>query len=217
MNRLLRGVIRVFALLFITSTVFGMVSAAVAAVTRRRIRTTEDGASNEPTAAAVFAGERFESHAPALRGGRVVTWFGGHDVDFRGATLDPAGATLDLRTMYGGTQVAVPEGWRVRSHVRSIFGGTQVDVHDADLPPDAPLLELRGFSVFGAVRVTTSPDASWSGPDHDGEALPAAIAAVPTPAHEAAPAAADGAAPTAGVPAPMADIPAPAAEEPLAE
>ena len=182
MKRLLRGVTRVFALVVAVTTLFGMGSAAVAAVTKRRIETTTDPASNEATATSVFAGERFESRAPALRGGRVITWFAGHDVDLRGATLDPSGATLNLRTMYGATQVAIPDGWRVESHVRSIFGGTQVDTHDADLPADAPVLQLRGFSLFGGVRVTTSPVASWSGEEHDGEALPPAASEAATPA-----------------------------------
>ena len=175
MGRLLRGVMRVFALFVVASTLFGTVSAVVAAFAKRRLETTEDPASNEPTAASVFAGERFVSLAPALRRGRVITWFAGHDVDLRGATLDPLGATLDLRTMYGGTQIAVPDGWRVRSRVISIFGGTDVGVHDADLPADAPVLELRGFTLFGGARVTTSPDASWSGADQEGEALQPAV------------------------------------------
>jgi len=171
MRRLLRGAIRIFALFFVASTLFAMGSAVVAAFARRRIVTTEDPASNEPTVASVFTGERFVSSAPALRRGRVITWFGGHDVDLRRAMLDPSGATLDLHTMYGGTQIAVPGSWRVRSRVISIFGGTEIDVDEADLPPDAPLLELRGFTLFGGARVTTSPAASWSGTDHEGEAL----------------------------------------------
>src|SRR5450759_5755606 len=120
MSRLFRGVIRVFALFFVASTLLGIGSAVVAAFAKRRIVTTQDPASNEPIVASVFAGERFVSSAPALRRGRVITWFAGHDVDLRGATLDLSGATLDLRTMYGGTQIAVPEGWRVRSRVVSI-------------------------------------------------------------------------------------------------
>ena len=173
MSRLVRGVVRVFALFFVASTLFGMGSAVVAVFARRRVVTTQDPASNEPTASAVFAGERFASSAPALRGGRLITWFAGHEVDLRGAALGPSGATLNLRTMYGGMQIAVPEGWRVRSHVISIFGGTQVDIDDADLPADAPLLELRGFTLFGGTRVTTSPAASWSGSSlEEGKALP---------------------------------------------
>lgn len=212
MIRLLRALMRVFALLVALATLFGIGSAAVAAVTKRRLETTKDPASNEPTAAAVFAGDRFESHARALRRGRVVTWFAGHDVDLRGATIDPSGATIHVRTMYGGTQVAVPAGWRVESHVRSIFGGTQVDVRDADLPADAPVLELRGFSLFGGVRVTTSPDASWSGQDLDGEALPPAAGSDPAPIGDAAPVAGDDMRESAGDPGVVVDTPAPAFE-----
>lgn len=201
MSRLFRGVIRVFALFFVASTLLGIGSAVVAAFAKRRIITTQDPASNEPIVASVFAGERFVSSAPALRRGRVITWFAGHDVDLRGATLDPLGATLHLRTMYGGTQIAVPEGWRVRSRVVSIFGGTEAGVDDADLPTDAPLLELRGFTLFGDARVTTSPDASWSGADQEGEALPPA---------------ADRVAPSAERDAPLADrVAPPAVGEPL--
>jgi hypothetical protein len=195
MGRLFRGLVRVFVLFVVASTLFGMGSAVVAAFARRRIETTEDPASNEPTAASVFGGERFVSSAPALHGGRVITWFAGHDVDLRGATLDHAGATLDVRTMYGATQIAVPEGWRVQSRVTSIFGGMEVDVQEADLPAGAPLLELIGFTLFGGARVTTSPDPSWSGADHDGEALP----------------------PAAEVAAPAVDVAPPAAEAPVSE
>ena len=176
MGRLVRGVVRVFALFIAASTLLGIGSAVVAASVKRRVETTEDSASNEPTAASVFAGERFVSSASRLRAARVITWFGGHDVDLRGATLDPAGARLDVQTIYGGTQIVVPDGWRVRSSVLSIIGGTQVDIEDEQLPEDAPLLELRGFTLFGGVRVTTSPDGSWSGADHEGEALPPADA-----------------------------------------
>jgi len=183
MGRLVRGVVRVFGVFFVASILFGMGSAVVATFVKRRIETTEDSASNEPTAVSIYAGEQFVSSAPALRAARVITWFGGHDVDLRGATLDPSGATLDLRTMYGGTQIVVPEGWRVSSSVLSIFGGTQIDIEDAGLPADAPLLELRGYTLFGGARVATSPDGSWSGADHEGEALPPAAAAA-TPGNE---------------------------------
>ena len=175
MGRLVGGIIRAFALFVVATTLLGSGSAVVAAVAKRRMGAPEDPASNEPTAAAIFAGERFVSVAPALRRGRVTTWFAAHDVDLRGARLDPSGATLEVRTMYGGLQIAVPEGWRVRSHVLSIFGGTAIDLPGANLPADAPLLELRGFTIFGGARVTTSPDTSWSGADSEGEALPPAV------------------------------------------
>ena len=188
MGWLFRGVVRIFALFVAASTLLAFGSMVVAVFARRRIQTTEDPWSNAPTAASVFSGDRFVSTAPALHGGRVYTWFAGHDVDLRGATLDPAGATIDLRVMYGATQIAIPDGWRVQSHVLSIFGGTQIDVDDTDLPADAPLLELRGFTLFGGIQVTTSPIASWSGVDHDGEALPPADEGIPPAVDVALPA-----------------------------
>ena len=129
---------------------------------------------NEPTIAAVFAGERFASRAPALRGGRIITWFAGHDVDLREATLDPAGAVHaapdDVRRH--PDRRAATAGGSGRS-VLSIIGGTaRRDPGRAELPDDAPVLELRGFTIFGGARVTTDPAASWSGADHEGEALP---------------------------------------------
>jgi hypothetical protein len=175
MGRLFRGLVRVVAGFFIGATLFVIGSAVYAALARQRIATTGDTTSNEPVIASVFAGDRFVSRAPALRGGRIITWFAGHDVDLRGATLGPHGATLQLRAMYGGTQIAIPEGWRVRSHVVSILGGTEIAVADPGLPADAPLLELRGFNLFGGIRVTTKPTESWSGADRDGEALPPAV------------------------------------------
>ncbi len=178
MGRLVRGVIRALAVFVIGILAFATGSAVFAAVARGRIATTDDVASNEPTIAAIFGSERFASRAPALRGGRVVTWFAGHDVDLRGAALDPGGAILELSVLFGGTQIAVPVGWRVRSRVRSVFGGTQVDLDQADLDDAAPLLELRGLALFSGARVTSNPDVSWSGDDHEGEALPPAAGAV---------------------------------------
>jgi hypothetical protein len=186
MGRLVRGMIRALAVFIIGTLVFATGAAVFAARARGRIETTDDPASNEPTIAAMFGAGRFASRAPALRSARVVTWFAGHDVDLRGAALDPGGAILELSAMFGGTQIAVPAGWRVRSRVRSIFGGTQIELDDTDLGDGAPLLEVRGFALFGGARVTTSPVVSWSEPDREGEALPPAAGTVPFPADASA-------------------------------
>jgi hypothetical protein len=178
MARLVPGVIRALAVFVIGTLVFATGAAVFAARARDRVETTDDPASNEPTIAAIFEGRRFVSRAPALRRGRVVTWFAGHDVDLRGAALDPGGAILELSAMFGGTQIVVPAGWRLRSRVRSVFGGTQVELDEVGLDDGAPVLEVRGFVLFGGARVTSSPDVSWSGDDHEGEALPPAAGVV---------------------------------------
>jgi hypothetical protein len=192
MGRLVRGMIRALAVFIIGTLVFATGAAVFAARARGRIVTTDEPASNEPTIAAIFGAGRFASRAPALRSAHVVTWFAGHDVDLRGAALDPGGATIELSAMFGGTQIAVPAGWQVRSRVRSIFGDTQVELDEMDPDAGAPVLEVHGLVLFGGARVTSSPVVSWSGADHEGEALPpaagAAELAADAPAGESRPA-----------------------------
>ena len=52
-------------------------------------------------------GTSFASTAPSFRGGRVLSWYAGTDVDLRDAKLDPAGAHLEIRTVFAGTRVVV--------------------------------------------------------------------------------------------------------------
>jgi len=121
---------------------------------KRMSRGDED--SDEFQLAAILGGRRFESHAGHLRSGTVVAKLGGIDLDLRRATLDPAGATLDLRTTMGGVQVTVPEGWAVDvdSTVRS--GGVDAKVTPReDLPLDAPALHIQASARMGGISVTT--------------------------------------------------------------
>ena len=71
---------------------------------------------------AIFEPIAFESHATRFRGGQVELWYGGGIIDLRNATLDPAGATLRVRTVFGGSQLLVPEDWQVTTRVVGIGG-----------------------------------------------------------------------------------------------
>ncbi len=117
--------------------------------------------------AVVMAGGEFASTAATFRGGRVVCWYAGTDVDLRDATLDAAGATLDVRTLFGGTRVVVAPGVPVHVSVTSIFGGT-MDSTDAPEPTlDVPGLRITGFTLFGGLQVMAAEQGegipSWSG------------------------------------------------------
>lgn len=112
---------------------------------------------NEFDLVAVFDGVEFESRAPALRHGSVSTMFGGAELDLRGATLAPEGARLEVRCLFGGVGVIVPEGWRVTLDSLSLLGGTGNEAAREGLPPDAPELHVRTETVFGGVGITTRP------------------------------------------------------------
>ena len=129
---------------------------AGAAVAKQRLPSVGNEESNEVALTAILEPLEFESHATAFKGGSLLTWFGGGDVDLRGVRLDPAGATLTIRTLFGGGRLLVPETWNVDLRVVAVFGGS-ADVRPAyDRAPDAPTLVIDGFAVFGGFAVMST-------------------------------------------------------------
>jgi hypothetical protein len=109
---------------------------------------------------ATFEPILFESTAGSFRGGKVDLWFGGGIIDLRDATLDPAGARLDVRAMFGGCQLLVPESWNVTTRVLGI-GGAGDGRPKVDRPLDAPHLTVEGTALFGGVGIASEiPDDS---------------------------------------------------------
>ncbi len=68
-----------------------------------------DEDADELDIAAIFDGLEARSRATSFRGGEILVWYGGGTLDLREATLDPAGATLRVRAIFGGLEVIVPE------------------------------------------------------------------------------------------------------------
>jgi Cell wall-active antibiotics response LiaF, C-terminal len=115
-----------------------------------------DAAANELSFAAVFGGKERTSAATALRRVRCLAFCGGAQLDLRDATLDPAGADLDVKAVMGGVQVLVPEEWRVTVEEDTTAGGVDTQVTaPAELPADAPTLVVRAVARMGGVQVTT--------------------------------------------------------------
>lgn len=127
-----------------------------AAVAKQRIPSVGTGEDDEVALTAILAPVEFESHATAFRGGSLLLWYGGGDVDLRGVMLDPAGATLTVRAIFGGGRIIVPETWIVDLRTRGIFGGA-ADIRPAfERAPDAPRLVIDGLTVFGGLAVFSS-------------------------------------------------------------
>lgn len=138
-------------LTFITA----LISAISAAILKERLISRGEEADDDVDLVTIFNGREFVSKAPAFRGGSVLTWYGGGTVDLREATLDPAGATLTTRTIFGGFQLVVPETWHVKTSVTAIFGGVADTRDHSRVIPDGPTLVLDGFALFGGVQVTS--------------------------------------------------------------
>ena len=131
-----------------------MTGAAIAAVVmKRQLVAVEDEDADEVHVVSIFGPMAFHSRAAAFRGGTVDCWYGGGVVDLRDATLDPAGATLTVRAIFGGGQILVPDGWRVESSVSGIGALRDMRVASARAD-DAPRLTIDGIVVFGGFGVT---------------------------------------------------------------
>lgn len=84
--------------------------------------------------------------------------FGGTDVDLRGAALRDHVTTIQAVGIFGGVDVWIPEGIRVRVSGIGLFGGHDIKVdrgaiNPADLPVSAPEVVVNCFSLFGGVDV----------------------------------------------------------------
>lgn len=140
-------------------TVFLGVSVAawVASLVVSSKLTRGDESSDDFQVATIMNGAEFHSHAANLKSGTVITVMGGVRIDLRGATLDPAGASLELSTMMGGLEVDVPEGWAVEVDQETLqWGQFDVDVTSLeDLPEDAPKLRIHSVMRMGGGLITS--------------------------------------------------------------
>ena len=125
--------------------------AAAAAFVKRAVPSRGAPESDELALVAVFDGIELESRATAFRGGSMLAWFGGIEIDLRNAEL-AADAQLSVHALFGGIEVTTPPHWRVESNMKALAGGVVVPA-DAGHDPDAPVLTLTGLAVFGGIEV----------------------------------------------------------------
>jgi hypothetical protein len=127
----------------------GFVGAA--AVARRVVQSRGDAESDEVALAAIFDGVELTSASQAFRGGSMLAWFGGIQVDLRETQL-AQDARLRTHAVFGGIAIRVPPGWEVESRAKAIMGGVAVQVPPAGTE-DPPTLTLDGFALFGGIAV----------------------------------------------------------------
>ena len=128
---------------------------AAAAFAKRALPSQGDEQSDEVALVAIQNGIDLTSRAKAFKGGSMLAWFGGINVDLREAELAP-GARLTVHTLFGGIAVRVPSGWRIESNAKVLNGGVSIPTVPPD-DPDAPVLTIDGLAVFGGIAVGEKP------------------------------------------------------------
>ncbi|GIU96063.1 MAG: hypothetical protein KatS3mg012_2520 [Gaiellaceae bacterium] len=132
--------------------------AIAAALMKRALAPRGDAGSDEVALVAIFDGVRLASRAQAFRGGSLLAWFGGIDLDLSAAGLAP-GARLRAAAVLGGVSIRVPTGWRVRSEAKALLGGIDVRT-GGDESPDAPTLVVEGLALLGGIAIVAARDAT---------------------------------------------------------
>ena len=100
----------------------------------------------------IFGGAERKGKWRIRRQTETYALFGGIDLDLREAVFESQVVEIRGFWCFGGMEIKVPAGVEVRDQTSGIFGGT--DVKDlGDPQPGAPVIVLKGVSLFGGVSV----------------------------------------------------------------
>ena len=101
---------------------------------------------------AMLGGISTNNQSQQFKGGKITAILGGVEIDLRAAKLDNGEGLLDITTIMGGVEVLVPSEWRVEVKGTPILGGWSNKSKD-NTNPDAPLLKIKCFTMFGGMEV----------------------------------------------------------------
>lgn len=101
---------------------------------------------------AIFGSAKKNILSKNFRGGDVVSFFGGSDLNFMQADIQGV-AVLDVTSVFGGAKLVVPGNWTIKSEMVSIFGGIE-DKRQmlAEADPNKVLV-LEGTVIFGGIEI----------------------------------------------------------------
>ncbi len=149
---LLKRALRAFILV---NLLFALISVAIALVVKRTHPSVGDEDSDELDLVTIFDELKLKSRATSFRGGSWITMFGGGELDLRGATLDPSGATLRVRALSGGGDIKIPDSWNVELDSKAVMGGVGTQRPGATDDPYAPTLRIEVRALMGGFGITS--------------------------------------------------------------
>ncbi|MFP5330738.1 MAG: LiaF domain-containing protein [Acidimicrobiia bacterium] len=131
---------------------------AVGAVVRFTAKPLTDPTAPSFNLVTVFDGTEFRPTTSMLGSSRCFTMFGGTQLDLRRASTTASRVLLDVTTVIGGTDITVPDTWKVTVEGPTVAGGREVQVREHDeLAADAPHLVIHARTCVGGLRVASRP------------------------------------------------------------
>ena len=100
-----------------------------------------------------FGGVKKIVFSKNLKGGDIVTFMGGAQIDLRQADFAKK-ITIDTTNIFGGTKLLIPSSWDVQSEIVAIFGGVddKRQISEQSLDPDK-VIRLEGTCLFGGIEI----------------------------------------------------------------
>jgi hypothetical protein len=104
---------------------------------------------------AVFSGFKKRTTSKNFRGGKILAFMGGYQIDLRSADIEGDTAVIEAISIMGGGEIKVPPTWRVSVEGIGLFGGYADETDQTTASPTAPQKHLivKGASIMGGVVV----------------------------------------------------------------
>lgn len=102
---------------------------------------------------AIFGGATRKGRWRMPKQTNAVALFGGVEIDLTEATFEGTEIEISGFWCFGGMEIKAPAGIEVRDRTAGIFGGTEIKGL-GDPIPGAPVITIKGATLFGGVSVT---------------------------------------------------------------
>jgi predicted membrane protein len=113
--------------------------------------TTSGALSPHLNVVAIWGGGEYRIRARDFRGGDLVAFMGGFDVDLREADIEGDQAVINVTAFMGGGVLRVPENWAVSMQVGAFMGGHSLKARESSKPTKT--LIVKGIAVMGGIEV----------------------------------------------------------------
>ncbi|MEO9022363.1 MAG: LiaF domain-containing protein [Ginsengibacter sp.] len=103
---------------------------------------------------AVFGGVKRNIQSKNFKGGEIVSFMGGAEINFMQADLQQP-VVLEVNNVFGGTKLIIPSNWDVKNEISAIFGGVEDKrAFNNGTPDPGKRIYIKGSCVFGGIEVT---------------------------------------------------------------
>ncbi len=104
---------------------------------------------------AVFGGGERTVATNDFRGGRLEAVFGGWEINLTHAVMQRDEAVIDVRCVFGGVNLRVPDGWEVKLRAGTLLAGISDKTRHprGDELTKAKRLIITGSAVFGGIEI----------------------------------------------------------------